>query len=1022
MRKFTLWNNITGWIIFVAASTVYLLTIEPTTSLWDCGEFIASAYKMEVGHPPGAPFYMILARFFSLFASDPANAAKMINALSAIASGATIMFLFWTIVHLAKKLIVKNGEYSLGNVIAIIGSGLVGAMAYAFSDTFWFSAVEAETYATSSLFTAVVFWAILKWENVADRPGANRWIILIAYLMGLSIGVHLLNLLAIPAIVLVYYFRKYQVSKRGIIYALIISVVLLAIMMYGIIVGFVNFIAWFELLFVNGFGLPYSSGIIFISLTLIAAIAYGVYYTHKHKKVVLNTIILSFTVIIIGYSSFSMIVIRSLANPPMDENNPETVFELISYLNREQYGNRPLVKGQYYNAPILSTKEGRPTYRQIDGKYKIIDRRAEYVFDESLTTFFPRMYSNDPAHVQAYQNWVDIKGKSVRVRTRSGEEQMVTKPSFGSNLAFFFKYQLGHMYFRYFMWNFSGRQNDVQGHGGILNGNWITGIKFIDEMKLGNMDKYSDRLMNHPARNVYYMLPLLLGIIGLLYHYQKDKRNFFVILLLFILTGIAIVVYLNQKPQEPRERDYSYAASFYAFSIWIGLGVLYLYDMMKSRIPLVASGIIATLVSFIFVPGIMARENWDDHDRSGRYTARDIAYNYLNTCAPNAIIFTNGDNDTFPLWYAQEVEGIRTDVRVINLMLFNTEWYIDQMKRKAYESEPIPLTLPNDKYKDGTNNIIYLIERVENAVDLKQVVEFIANDDPRTKFNPQPGISLDYIPTKKFILPVDSAKLIANGTVKPEDAGEMLASLDFTLSGNNLMKSGMMQFDILSESDWERPIYFVAGGNEGALNLEQYFQMEGFAYRLVPISTPGRSFLTYGRIDTDILYDNVMNKFKYGRMGEPDVHLDYYNLRTLSVVKLRNIFTRLANALIEEGKMDSAKLVLDKCMEIMPHEQIPYDVFTPPVAEAYSMLGDTATARQIVKTHLDVLANDLIYYFSLKSEFQATLDYEIRIALQFLQDYRRMVSDAGLVDLFQEIDEVFTVYYQRYIQQMQPRQ
>jgi hypothetical protein len=572
------------------------------------------------------------------------------------------------------------------------------------------------------------------------------------------------------------------------------------------------------------------------------------------------------------------------------------------------------------------------------------------------------------------------------------------------------------------MWNFSGRQNDTQSYGGILNGNWITGIKFMDEWRLGSLDKYPERLMNHPSRNVYYMLPLLLGIIGLLYHYQKDNRNFFVILLLFVLTGIAIVVYLNQKPQEPRERDYSYAASFYAFSIWIGLGILYLYDLFRNKIPAVFSALTATIIGLLLVPGIMASQNWDDHDRSGRYTALAIAYNYLNTCAPNAILFTNGDNDTFPLWYAQEVEGIRTDVRVINLMLFNTEWYIDQMKRKAYESEPVPMTLPNSKYKDGTNNIIYMIERVDNFVNLKQVVDFIANEDPRTKFNPQPGMSLDYIPTKKFRLPVETEKVISNGTVKEKDAHLMVPSIDWTIPRNSLMKSAMMTLDILATGNWDRPVYFVAGGNEGALNLEAYFQDEGFAYRLVPIQTPGRSFLNYGRIDTDILYDNLMNKFRYGRMEEPDVYLDFYNVRTLSVVKLRNSFTRLANALISEGKSDSARLVLDRCVQLMPEEKVPYDVFVPAIAETYYTLKENEKASQIVRKHLEILTEDMIYYFSLEPEQRTAIDYEIRLSLQFLQDYRTITASAGQLELNKEIDEVFTLYYQRYFQRLQPGQ
>lgn len=1016
MKKFTLWNNLLGWTTFIVATIVYLLTIEPTTSLWDCGEFIATSYKLEVPHPPGAPFFMLIARFFTLFAGDPANAAKMVNSWSAIASGLTIMFLFWTITHLARKILVKTEEISISNLIAIMGSGLVGALAYAFSDSFWFSAVEGEVYATSSLFTAVVFWAILKWENVSDQRHAGRWIILIAFLMGLSIGVHLLNLLAIPAIVLVYYFKKYTVTPRGIIYALLISAVILLAVLYGIIKGFFQMALYFELAFVNNFGLPYFSGVLFYLLLVFALIIYGIYYTVKKQKVVLNTIIVSFAVIIIGYSSFALILIRSSADPPMDMNDPETISELLSYLNREQYGESPIFKGPYYNAPIIDTKETKPTYRRIDGKYKIIERKLEYVYDKRFLTFFPRMYSNDPSHVEAYQNWVKIHGKKIRVEGRDGKTEMVEKPSFGNNLAFFFKYQVGFMYLRYFMWNFSGRQNDIQGYGGVLYGNWISGINFIDESRLGPQDKLPSYYKNHKARNIYYILPLLLGLIGLFYHSNRNKKDFAVIMTLFLMTGIAIVVYLNQKPLEPRERDYSYAGSFYAFAIWIGLGLLSLYDLLRKKIPGIISASAVLLVCLVLIPGIMARENWDDHNRSGRYTARDLAYNYLNTCAPEAILFTNGDNDTFPLWYIQEVEGVRTDVRIINLMLFNTEWYIDLMKRKAYESDPIPISLPNDKYKDGTNNAIYIIERIKTPVEIKQVIDFIKDDDPRTKFTPQPNVSLDYIPTRNFRLPIDSAKVIRNGTVKPQDSKLILPYIDFRIGRSSILKNEMMQLDILATNDWERPIYYVSGGAEGALHLEDYYQNEGYAYRFVPIRTAGRSFLNYGRIDTDILYENLMNKFKYGRMEQPDVYLDYYNIRTFAVIKLRNNFTRLAEELIKENKKDSAILVLDRIMELAPNNKLPYDLFVPPIVEAYYNCGQKEKANAIAREHLGLLTEELVYYYSLDQKLRQNLDYELRVALQLTQEYVQITDKAGDTDLNQEAEELFSLYYQRYLQ------
>ncbi|MFC2112349.1 DUF2723 domain-containing protein [Bacteroidota bacterium] len=1016
-KSFKFWNNLIGWLTFGLATTVYFLTLEPTASLWDCGEFIATAYKLEVMHPPGAPLFMIMGRLFSIFASGPENAAKMINGLSALSSSFTILFLFWTITHLARKIIPDPEKLSTGNLIGVLGAGFVGAMAYTFSDSFWFSAVEGEVYALSSFFTAITFWAILKWENVAHERRADKWLLLIAYLMGLSIGVHLLNLLSTPAIVLVYYFKNYKVTIRGIIYSLAISVGILGFMQYVVIQWFVRFSTFFELLFVNTFGLPYNSGLFFYLLLVIAGIAYGIHYTHQHKKVILNKIILSFAVIMIGYSSYALIIIRSSVNPPMDMNNPETIFDLLPYLNREQYGQRPLVKGPYYNSPIIGTEETRPNYYRSDGKYKVKDHKIEYVFDERLTTIFPRMYSNEPNHISEYERWVDVKGTRVQLRDRNGETRTVIKPSFGTNLAFFFKYQVGHMYLRYFMWNFSGRQNDIQGHGGLLHGNWISGIKFIDEARLGNLDKLPTKFKEHPARNTYYMLPFLLGLLGVFHHYGKSKKDFSVVMMLFILTGIAIVVYLNQKPMEPRERDYAYAASFYAFAIWIGLGVLSVFEFLKKKVAATPSAAIATVLCFLLVPALLAKENWDDHDRSGRYTARDLAYNYLNSCPPGAILYTNGDNDTFPLWYAQEVEGIRTDVRIINLMLFNTEWYIDQMTRQAYKSDPIPMSLPKEKYLDGTNNILYVVDRVYKHIALKEVMDFVASEDPRTKFNPQPGISLDYNPTKKFSIPVDKEKIFRNGVVARKDSAEVVDRIDWSITKGSMLKNELMQLDILAQTDWDRPICFVAAGTEGSLKLDAYLQMDGLAYRLVPIYTPGRNFMSYGRIDVDTLYDRLMNTFSYGRMEQPDVYLDFYNVRTLSVIKLRNKFTRLANELIALNKLDSAEIVLDRGMELMPHPKVPYDAFVPPMVNAYFRCGAKEKGTAVMRKHVDVVLEDLTYYYDIEYEQRQLLDYEIRLSLQMLQDYSSFATEFAVVEMADEINEQFTNYYQRYLQE-----
>lgn len=1027
MKEFRLYNRIIGWLLFLIASAVYLSTVEPSTSLWDCGEFIASTYKLQVGHPPGAPFFMIMGRIFTLFTTDTTKVALMINSMSAIASALTIMFLFWSITHLALKL-VNSDELKPYQMVAVLGSGIVGALAYTFSDTFWFSAVEGEVYASSSLFTAVVFWAILKWENEADEKYANRWIILIAYLMGLSIGVHLLNLLAIPAIVLVYYFKKYTISKQGLFLTIVVAVILLGGIMYVIIPGIIWLASVFELIFVNGFGLPYKTGVIVYSFSLLGGLVYGIYYTIQNNKALANTILLAITVIIIGYSSYAMIVIRSHANPPLDENSPETIFQLQSYLNREQYGDRPLFSGQYFNAPIKRVKEGRPKYIQKDGKYVISHRKISYEFDKRYTTFFPRMYSSDPQHIDVYLEWGNIKESSVfkvkrdaegnPVRNRGGKivydhSQPEGKPSFAQNFRFFITYQLGHMYFRYFMWNFVGRQNDIQGHGGPLNGNWISGIPGFDKFRLGeNIETMPDEIKNHPARNTYYFLPLLLGIIGLLFHAYRNSKDFWIVMVLFILTGIAIVVYLNQTPIQPRERDYAYAGSFYAFAIWVGLGVFAIIESSGKIFKNLPGSIVVTVLCLLLVPGIMANQNWDDHNRSGRYTARDLAYNYLNSCAPNAILFTNGDNDTFPLWYAQEVEGIRTDVRVVNLMLLNMDWYIDQMKRKAYESDTLPISMKPDQYQAGTRDMVYIHERFNQAFPAKEIVDFIADDDPATKLETQSGKKLDYIPTRNFILHVDSAKVIENGTVKVSDARLIENTIQGKISGNHMGKSDLIVFDILANNKWERPIYYVSTYHEGTLGLENYMQLDGFAYRLVPIKTTGSAY-EKGRIDVDILYDKLMNIFKYGRMNEPNVYLDNFHQRSFSIVRLRFRFNRLANALIQENDTIRAEKVLDRIIELTPHDKLPYDMFMPGIAESYYRINKPEKANEILTKMLDISESHLKYYTSMPKRHMARIYSEIDYHLRVLGNISNLTQTYNQFALTQRARGAFTEYSQK---------
>jgi hypothetical protein len=1047
MKSFKFYNNILGWLTFVIAVTAYFLTLEPTVSLWDCGEFIASSYKLEVGHPPGAPFFMLTARLASLFAGNhPEKVAMMVNGMSGIASALTVLFLFWTITHLALKLIHlrKTGSanpvhanaeqiassLSPAELIIVLGSGLVGALAYAFTDTFWFSAVEGEVYASSSFFTAVVFWAILKWENVADEKHANRWLVFIAYLMGLSIGVHLLNLLAIPAIVMVYYLRKFKISSRGVVYALIVAAIILASIMYIVIPGVIWLASRFELVFVNGFGLPYNSGVFIYIILLLGGLVYFIWIGLKRKKVLLNTIITCFTVILIGYSSFIIVVIRSFAEPPMDENDPETVFSLLYYLNREQYGDRPLIKGQYFNARPVDLKQGKATYTKMDGKYKITNRKIEYRFDDKYTTFFPRMWSSDNEHVNGYIEWAGLNESRLYEPARDAQGNIQRNsegkviynrnapknpPSFISNLKFFFSYQLGHMYFRYFMWNFVGRQNDIQGFGGPLNGNWISGIRPVDNILIGSQKNLPDSMKNMPSRNTYYFLPLILGLFGLLFHLQRDVKNFWVVMLLFIMTGIAIVVYLNQKPFEPRERDYSYAGSFYAFSIWIGIGLLGLFESLGKRLrkPLIA--VILTVFCLVLVPGILAAENWDDHDRSGRYTARDIAYDYLNSCAKNAILFTNGDNDTFPLWYAQEVEGIRTDVRVVNLMLLNMDWYIDQMNRKAYESDPLPISVPSSKYLMGTNDVVYVQERTSQTADLKDIMAFILSDKPQTKVEAQSGEKYSFIPTRNFRLPVDTTIVLKNGTVKEKDARLIVPSIEWNFRRNHLSKSDFIVLDILANNNWERPVYYVSSGQDGTLGLDDYFQLEGFAYHLIPIKTPVGSQLDVGRIDVDLLYDRLMNTFRWGHMNDSTVYLDDFHVRTMSIVRLRNRFVRLADALIREGDFKRAKMVLDKCNDLTPNKQIPYDYFSLAMVNSYYRINEIEKANAILRDYGDICNANLRYYFDQKSNFIRSAQNDIQYSLSMLNRMAEISRINNQTELNQRLDSLFNVQYKIYI-------
>ena len=1009
MDRYQRYNVFGGWLVFAIAAIVYGLTLEPSASFWDCGEFIASAYKLEVGHPPGAPLFMLLGRFFSMF-GGPEHAALMMNAMSGVASAFTVMFLFWSITHLGRIWIRKspaNGSEQMQWIVLL--AGFIGSLAYTFSDTFWFSAVEAEVYASSSLFTALVFWAILKWENVADAPHASRWLILIAYLMGLSIGVHLLNLLAIPAIVLVYYFKNYTVSAKGVFIALLVAAVILGSMMYVLIPGVVRVASWFELLTVNGFGMPYNSGVLLFVVVLVGALAWGLYRTQKRGKVLVNTILLVVTVVILGYGSYALILIRSNANPPMDQSNPDNVFSLLSYLNREQYGDRPLVHGQYFNAPAKKRVNTHPIYGKVNGRYEVVDWKGKLEYDDRFTTVFPRMFSDEPHHVQAYKSWVDVDGRKVTIQGRDGSPMAVQMPSFGNNLHFFFRYQLGHMYFRYFMWNFCGRQNDIQGHGNTLHGNWISGIDFIDNARLGDQSLVPEWIRNNQGRNVYFGLPLLLGLMGFIFQYRKDRKNFFVVLTLFVLTGIAIVVYLNQSPMQPRERDYAYAGSFYAFAIWIGLGVIPILHFLSSRggkIGLIVGGLILT-----GIPVLMAQQNWDDHDRSGRYTTRDFGKNYLNSCDPNSILFTNGDNDTFPLWYAQEVEGCRTDVKVVNLSYLRAGWYVEQVNRKSYDAEPVPFSMTYDQYRRGVREALPVYERIKGYVELDKVMDFVKSEDEGTKA-PSPfqrGEVVDYLPTRSLFLAVDTAKIARQPWVDKRYRHRLLDTLAWRLNRSMYLKDGMMTLDLLATNKWERPVYYaMTVPSSMYMNLDNYLKSVGFAYRLVPMVTeplPGGM----AEIDSKKMYQKLMNEFKWGGINTHEIGLSQDHLRMYG--NARSLYGQLAEKLIQEGHVSRAKEVLDKGLDLFPDEKVPFDMVVITFAESYAQLRDEQfipVAHQLLKNSSALLD----YFLGCPRTPFNDFSMDIRRQLYVLQTLANAAAENGFADQATQFQQTFEQYYQ----------
>ncbi len=1009
------WNNITGWLIFAVAAVVYLLTVEPTVSFWDCGEFILSANGLQVGHPPGAPLFLMMGRIATLFAgSDTSKVALMMNRLSALCSAFAIMFLFWTITHLIRRIFTRGNPLESKHIPAIIGSGIIGSLAYTFSDTFWFSAVEGELYALSSLIVGLVFWAMLKWEEEADEPYSGRWIILVAYIMGLGLGVHRLNLLVIPVIVFVYYFRKYEVNRKGLIQTLIIAVVILWFMVFVLLPGVPKIAGWFELLFINGLGLPYNSGLLIFVAVMIAGLVLGIRFSVRRNKHVLNYVLTILTVILIGYSSYAMIMIRSSARPPMNQNNPSDIFSLSYYINMEQYGSSPKIYGDYYSVSQTYPSEVRNKisgYNKINGKYKPY-YRPDYVYPSQFKTVFPRMYSTEPDHEAPYKYWGNVKGKRYSVGTGS-EKRAVVVPTFGENLRFFFRYQTGFMYLRYFMWNFAGRQNDIQGNGNKLYGNWISGIKFIDNARLGDQDNIPSDLKNNEGTNKYFLLPLILGLAGLFWQYKKDRNGWILVLAFFIMTGLAIILYLNQYPNQPRERDYAYAGSFYAFAIWIGMGFMLIYEKLLKVMNYKISAAVTFLILLAACPLLMARQNWDDHDRSGRYTARDIGANYLESCAPNSILFTYGDNDSFPVWYVQDVEKIRSDIRVANLSYIQAGWYIDMMRQKAYDSDPMPLSLGSEKYIEGVRNQLPVDNRINKPVNLRDIVQFAGNDDRKYMIDLSGrGDYVNYIPTNEFLIDVDTARVLANGTVKNYYRNKIVSPLIWKYSDENVFKGDLAIMDLLSTNKWERPVYMSSTvPSTQYKGLENYFVQEGMTYRIVPVKTEESDPGEYGVIDPYVMYDNMMNKFKWGNAGDPEVYLDENNRRMFG--NFRRLFGNLGKALLQAGDTTKALEVVRRGFEIVPTSRLPDDYFSTGLAEVLIRAGRKDEGEKIIDKVLSYSKEYMEYAVRLKPGDGFGLDVPNGINMQALIDIYRMSESLKLDSLSSVTENMINTYYGR---------
>ncbi len=1074
--NFNKWNTILGWATFVIALTTYSLTVEPTVSFWDCGEYIATAAKLQVGHPPGAPLFQMIGAFFAMFATDATKVALMVNMMSVFSSAFTILFMFWSSTMLLRKLIVRVAKEGENNTIIILGSAFVGSLAYTFSDSFWFNAVEAEVYAMASLFIALLFWLGLRWENDMYNERGNRWLLLISLVVGLSFGVHFMALLTIPAIGFLYFFKHYQtVTVKNFIIANVVVVAILLFIFKLLLPWTMAFFGKTEVFMVNSLGMPFNSGTIFVTLLLIAIFYFGLKKTRESGNIHYNTLLLSILFILIGFSTWMMLPIRANANVVINENKPSDAAEVLAYYNREQYGVNPLFYGPQFSDMYAGLDEDEPYLDKApnyerdykSGKYVITNnyKNAEQNSDDYHKTILPRMWSTD--HAENYMNFThvlefrmnpnyryeeDLAKYGIDVNTLSddelrnavgqlrgevektvsefrsafakkeidteayvsflksyGEFLIIEKPTTWDNLSFMVEYQFGYMYWRYLMWNFTGRQNDIQGKYDNVDGNWLSGIKFIDEIRLGSQDNLPTDALNNKGRNLYFFLPFILGVIGFIFHANRDRKSFYVLLILFLFTGLALKIYLNERPFEPRERDYALVGSFYVFAIWIGFGVYAIYDYLRAYLQPKLAAPLVLGVTLLAAPVLMAAQNWNDHDRSGKYTAIAMAKNYLNSCEPNAILYTIGDNDTFPLWYAQEIEGIRTDIKIVNTSLLMTDWYIDQMKSKTYKSDGLPISFSHGQYVGDKLDIVAHIPKTEERIPLTDLLDFIKSDDERTIVEMRNGQNIHFYPTNKVNLAIDKNSIIKNKAVNPKFYDSIVSSIDLTIKGSALYKNRLIMLDILVNNDWKRPVYFTGGsfGDDDYLWMKDYLELDGMVYKLVPIKTPvskAASPLDMGMIDSDKMYKIVMN-WEWGNGESNSIYHDPETRK--NSITYRTNMARLMEQLINEGKLDKAKKIIDLAMAKMPVDYYGYYTMVEPFAGGYYEIGEKAKARALLVQLMNKYQENLKFYDGLKPSEQRNMSLDIMTDIERYRSLLLVMKDRKDIEFYNKYRVIF---------------